>query len=128
VLRLLEAHDWLAYSSDDELLDSVLALSPDHTLELNIPYREGVLRPRPLLRLTGGLPLGLPADRDALLLVSNLDGRRTLREALTHAGVTEAEALNEINTELRDTVSRLAGAGLFELRRYPRAGRARRPG
>lgn len=97
ILRVFAAHDLLAGTADGErLLDERLRVVPKATVEQRVRFAEG----KPLvegmtLTLDEGVGFGAGVDAQVLYLLTQLDGTRTLREALAegaaHAGVTDVE-------------------------------------
>lgn len=76
-----------------DLLESVLALADDHRLDRFFHFEDGSgVIDRAQLRLDGGFAFELAIDLETVGVLSQLDGRRTLREALAAGGVPPQDA------------------------------------
>jgi methylase of polypeptide subunit release factors len=86
--RVFEAEDFLqALGDDGNLLDEKFALVPEHRLEQSMRSRDGVWQQEEVrLTLTQGISFTASMDRATAQLVQELDGRRTLRQAVSAAG------------------------------------------
>jgi len=87
VRRLFEMHDQLsAIGSDDVLLDRRLRVVDDAVVTQDTRFEGGRWRAENLtLRLENGLPFSAELDPPTARLIRELDGSRTLAEALTAA-------------------------------------------
>ncbi|HEV8248393.1 MAG TPA: methyltransferase [Gaiellaceae bacterium] len=105
VRRLFETRDRLADVDDAELLDRRLRVVDDAVVAQETRFAEGGWRPEPLtLRLEAGLPFSAELDAPTARLIRELDGSRTLRDALAavedeaaqEAGVAVARQMLEV--------------------------------
>jgi hypothetical protein len=87
VRKLFETHDRLAeIDSDSVLLDRRMRVVDDAVVTQNTRFTGGRWRAeKPTLRLESGLPFSAELDSHTARLVRELDGSRTLREALAAA-------------------------------------------
>jgi methylase of polypeptide subunit release factors len=87
VRKLFETHDRLAeLDRDDALLDRRLCVVEDAVVTQDTRFADGRWQPEGLtLRLERGLPFSAELDPPTAHVVRNLDGSRTLREALAAA-------------------------------------------
>jgi hypothetical protein len=89
-LRVFAAQDLLERTSDGELLDVRLALTPHHRLEQQLEAADGGFGVQAqTLELTDGLCFTVGVDRHTASLLPHLDGR-PLRDALAAAATTFA--------------------------------------
>jgi hypothetical protein len=111
VRRLFETHDALsALTSDAELLDRRPRVVDDAVVSQETRFTAGSWRTELLtLRLEHGLPFSAELDPPTARLVRELDGSRTLREALATA--VDGDATGE-GLEL---VRRMLAIGFLEL-------------
>ncbi|MCM3875716.1 MAG: methyltransferase, partial [Thermoanaerobaculia bacterium] len=97
ILRVFAAHDLLAGAKGGErLLEERLRVVPEATVEQRVRFAEGKPQVESMtLTLEEGVGFGAGVDAQVLYLLTQLDGTRTLREALAegaaHAGVTDVE-------------------------------------
>jgi methylase of polypeptide subunit release factors len=97
ILRIFDAHDLLARATDgDLLLDETLRVAPSATIDQRVRFHEGAPRVQEMtLTLDEGVGFQAGMDPQVLLLLTLLDGRRTLRGALAEAarrdGVSDIE-------------------------------------
>jgi SAM-dependent methyltransferase len=93
VLRVLANCDLLDGLDDDrELLDRAMVLADDHRLDRAFHFEDGAgAIDRAVLRLDGGFEFELAVDLETVRVLSLLDGRRTLREAIVEGGIPAAE-------------------------------------
>jgi SAM-dependent methyltransferase len=106
VLRVLANRDFLDGAGTDEaLLGRRLRLADDHVLERVFRFEdgEGAIE-RSTLRLEGGFGFGVAVDLDVTDVLSLLDGRRTLGDALTARGVTDDEVVRSAAAAARRLV------------------------
>jgi SAM-dependent methyltransferase len=83
LLRLFAAQDFLHSADAHELLDARLALAGDHALEQRSRLDDGGTDGEPtVLRLDGGLCFRMEVDGPTVALLSRLDGRRSVGEAV----------------------------------------------
>jgi hypothetical protein len=96
VLRVIESRDLLkSLRGPADLLQRVLVLADDHRLDRFFHFEDGAgVIDRAQLRLDGGFAFELAIDLETVGVLSQLDGRRTLREALVAGGVPPEEAEN----------------------------------
>lgn len=96
VLRVIENRDLLkSLGGPADLLERVLVLADDHRLDRFFHFEDGAgVIDRAQLRLDGGFAFELAIDLETVGVLSQLDGRRTLREALVAGGVPPEEAEN----------------------------------
>jgi Methyltransferase small domain len=88
-LRVFAAQDALERLSDEELLETRLALTEHHRLEQDLAALDGGFTVRSqVLELTDGLRLTVGIDRHTASLLPQLDGKRPLRDALASAATT----------------------------------------
>jgi methylase of polypeptide subunit release factors len=92
VRKLFETHDRLAgIESDDALLDRPLRVADDAVVTQETRFGDGRWHSESLtLRLESGLPFSAELDPKTARMVRELDGSKTLREALA-AAVDDAE-------------------------------------
>ena len=100
VRKLFETHDWLAQiDSNSALLDRRLRVVDDAVVTQDTRFAEGDWHAESLtLRLESGLPFSAELDPQTARLIRELDGSRTLREAL--AAAVEHEAAEETASAL----------------------------
>jgi SAM-dependent methyltransferase len=112
VRRLFETRDQLAeIAADDALLDRRLRVVDDAVVTQDTRFAEGRWQAESLtLRLESGLPFSAELDPPTARLIRELDGSRTLREAL-HAAVEGDEALESG----LDLARRMLEVGFIEL-------------
>ena len=93
VRRLFETHDRLAELDDETaLLGRRLRIADDAVVTQDTRFTEGRWQAETLtLRLENGLPFSAELDAPTGRLIRDLDGSRTLREALTAAVGDEAD-------------------------------------
>jgi methylase of polypeptide subunit release factors len=97
ILRVFAAHDLLAGAADGErLLDERIRVVPKATVEQRVRFHEGELRMEGMtLTLDEGVGYQAGMEPQVLYLLTQLDGRRTLRgafeEGAKHAGVADPE-------------------------------------
>ncbi|MEP6693801.1 MAG: methyltransferase [Chloroflexota bacterium] len=97
ILRVFAAHDLLAGAADgDALLGERIRVAPVATVEQRVRFRDGEPRMEKMtLTLDEGIHFQAGLDPSVLQLLTQLDGRRTLREALAEGakseGVTDLE-------------------------------------
>jgi Methyltransferase small domain len=73
-----------------DLLDTTLVLADDHRLDRFFHFEDGAgVIDRAQLRLDGGFAFELGVDLETVGVLSRLDGRRTLRDALQASGLPE---------------------------------------
>jgi methylase of polypeptide subunit release factors len=94
VLRVAANRDLLkSLGGPADLLDRVLVLAGDHRLDRFFHFEDGSgVIDRAQLRLDGGFAFELAIDLETVGVLSQLDGRRTLREALAAGGVAPEDA------------------------------------
>jgi hypothetical protein len=87
VRRLFETHDRVAeLNSDNSLLDRRLRVVDEAVVTQETRFSEGRWNPEsPTLRLEIGLPFSAELDAPTARMIRELDGSRTLREALADA-------------------------------------------
>jgi methylase of polypeptide subunit release factors len=96
VLRIAAAQDFLAEAGDDELLDSVMTVAPEHRIDQTIRLQDGgELIERNILRLERGLFFEVSIDAFAERVLALLDGERTLRDVLVEAAAGFEAPLTE---------------------------------
>jgi len=85
VRRGIDACNFLNEAADDEtLLDAVLMVAPDLTLQQQFHYDDGAWQPQTsLLRMAHGLPMDAEVDLPIMAFLNQLNGRNTLRETLS---------------------------------------------
>jgi hypothetical protein len=87
VRRLFETHDRLAELDDGALLDQRLRVVDDAVVSQATRFAEGRWQSESLtLRLDRGLPFSAELDAATATLIRELDGRNTLRTALSALG------------------------------------------
>lgn len=97
VLRVFAAHDLLAGAAGgDLLLGERIRLAPKATIEQRVRFTEGTPRVEEMtLTLDEGVGFQAGMEPQVLSMLTQLDGRRTLREALAEAarreGVSDVE-------------------------------------
>jgi SAM-dependent methyltransferase len=104
MLRVFEAEDFLqTVGKDADLLEERFSLVPEHLLEQRLRSRDGEWRlEEATLTLTQGISFRGSLDFSTSQLLFQLDGRRTLREAV--AGVSsELELSGDDAVSLADT-------------------------
>jgi Methyltransferase small domain len=112
VLRAFAAEDFLAARDDEALLDERLRLADDALVEVQFRIKEGLrLVHAAELVLEGGFRLRVTLDENTLELVSRLDERRPLREALADFAVGEAEDRQALEAASAGAVRRLIELG-----------------
>jgi SAM-dependent methyltransferase len=89
VLRVCANQDLLAaIDGPGELLERVFVLAEDHRLDRFFHFEDGSgVIDRAQLRLDGGFAFELGVDLETVGVLAQLDGRRTLREALVAGGI-----------------------------------------
>jgi hypothetical protein len=92
VRKLFETHDRLAeVDSDNALLDRRLRVVDDAVVSQDTRFADGRWHGESLtLRLESGLPFSAELDQSTALLIRELDGSQTLRDALASAVDSEA--------------------------------------
>jgi methylase of polypeptide subunit release factors len=87
ILRIFAAHDLLADAVDNEvLLRERLRVTPKAAVEQRVRFPDGAPRVEEMtLTLDEGVGFQAGVDPQVLLLLTQLDGKRTLREALAEA-------------------------------------------
>lgn len=81
--RVFAAEDFLVDASDDELLDSRVALHPAHILEQQLVAGEnGWVSQSLVLKPAGGIEHRAGIDARVLVFLSHCDGSRTVRESI----------------------------------------------
>jgi methylase of polypeptide subunit release factors len=92
VRKLFETHDRLAeVDSDSALLDRRLRVVDDAVVSQDTRFAEGRWHGESLtLRLESGLPFSAELDQSTALLIRELDGSKTLRDALASAVDSDA--------------------------------------
>ena len=92
VRKLFETHDRLAeVDSDSALLDRRLRVVDDAVVSQDTRFADGGWHGESLtLRLESGLPFSAELDQSTALLIRELDGSQTLRDALASAVDSEA--------------------------------------
>ena len=95
VRKLFNTHDRLAeVDSDDALLDRRLRVADDAVVSQDTRFADGRWHGESLtLRLESGLPFSAELDQSTALLIRELDGSKSLREAL--ASAVDGEAAHE---------------------------------
>ena len=95
ILRLCAAQDYLQRLDNPQiLLQEAFALVGGHRLEETVLFEDGMRRvQKSLLHLEGGLQPQVLLDRAAVQLLSALDGRRALRDALAEVARTADEPI-----------------------------------
>ena len=95
VRKLFETHDRLGeVDSDNALLDRRLRVADDAVVSQDTRFADGRWHGESLtLRLESGLPFSAELDPSTALLIRELDGSKTLRDAL--ASAVEGEAAQE---------------------------------
>ena len=84
ILRLFAAQDLLRAGDSRELLEARLALAGDHAFEQRSRLDDGAPDGEPtVLRLDGGLCFRMEVDEPTVALLSRLDGRRSVGDAVT---------------------------------------------
>ncbi len=97
ILRVFAAHDLLAGAADGErLLDERIRVVPKATVEQRVRFHEGEPRSEGMtLTLDEGVGYQAGVDPQVFYLLTQLDGRRTLRgafeEGAKHEGVADPE-------------------------------------
>jgi hypothetical protein len=99
ILRLCTAQDYLQRLNNQQtLLQEAFALIEGHRLEETVVFEDGMRRvQKSLLRLEGGLQPQVLLDRVAVRLLSAVDGRRALQEALAEVAKTADEPVADEN-------------------------------
>jgi methylase of polypeptide subunit release factors len=112
VRRLFETHDALSeIGSERELLERRLRVVDDAVVTQETRFAGGRWQPEDLtLRLENGLPFSAELDPPTARLIRELDGSRTLEEALTAA--VDSDAAREIG---RSLARRMLEIGFLEL-------------
>ena len=112
VKKLFEAHDRLSeLDSNDVLLDRRLRVVDDTVVTQDTRFARGRWQPENLtLRLENGLPFSAELDAPTDRLIRELDGTRTLQEAL--AAVGDSAATRETGLSL---ARRMLEIGFLEL-------------
>jgi methylase of polypeptide subunit release factors len=101
VLRLCAAQDYLAATSNGELVHAVLELVPEHHVEQSLRLGGGgALVERNVLRLDQGLRFEVSIDQSTERLLSLLDGEGKLEQLLAEAADTVPDATVEAFAEL----------------------------
>jgi SAM-dependent methyltransferase len=88
ILRLLDAQELLRNRDDDALLAERLAPAPELAVDVRLAPRR-----RARLSLDRGLALRADADEATVGLVAELDGERSLADAVSRTGLDRADAL-----------------------------------
>jgi hypothetical protein len=112
VRKLFETHDRLSeLDSDDQLLSRRLRIVDDAVVTQDTRFARGRWQAENLtLRLENGLPFSAELDPPTGLLIRELDGTRTLQEAL--AAVVDGDATRETGLSL---ARRMLEIGFLEL-------------
>jgi hypothetical protein len=115
-LRVFAAQDLLERASDAQLLDTRLALTPEHRLEQRLEATAGGFEVQAqILELTDGLRFTVGIDRHTASLLPYLDGR-PVREALAAAEATfelEADERAAYTSAALPVVRRLLALGFL---------------
>ena len=99
ILRSIEACDYLWRVPDEDLLEARLALSPFLELEQRFSRTENHWKPtNAMLKLTDGMAMEAEVDMPVLAFLNQLDGSRTLDEAIAKF----AQAANASANKVRD--------------------------
>jgi methylase of polypeptide subunit release factors len=109
IARLIENQDYLAVHDGRALLDDRFCLADDHLLDQTGRFGEDGGIQRRVLRLENGLRWQVAVDANTAMVLSRLDGRRTLSEVLA-AAAEEAD-------EKAPPPDRFLEAGLGAVRR-----------
>jgi SAM-dependent methyltransferase len=100
VLRLCAAQDYLAATSDEQLVQARLELVPEHHVEQSLRLGGGgALVERNVLRLDQGLRFEVSIDQSTERLLSLLDGEQQLERLLEEAADTVPQATVEAFAE-----------------------------
>jgi SAM-dependent methyltransferase len=116
VLRLFDAQDFLNGLDDEALLTRPLVLTGDHRLDQTGRLDRGErIVDRTVLRLDGGLGTEVAIDSATVKVLSLLDGRRTLGDALTAAAATGNADERQFVANALPVVRRLVELGFLLL-------------
>jgi len=86
IAQLIEAEDYLASHSDEQILRTRFTVEPLHRLDQTLRVRDGAFAvDGATLRLETGLRFNIAIDAFTAELLTRLDGRRTLSQAATDA-------------------------------------------
>jgi methylase of polypeptide subunit release factors len=112
LLRLIDAQDFLASVDDEDFLDSVMTVAPEHRLDQTIRLRDGgELIERNILRLESGLCFEVSIDGAAERVLALLDGEHTVREAIVAAAAESGTPLVEFVDSAIPVLRRLVELG-----------------
>jgi hypothetical protein len=113
ILRMFAAQDFLAGPARDHLLDVPYRLADDHVLDQSLVVRDrtGLIR-HAALRLEGGFRFEIKLDRQAMQLVSQLDGRPAREVVDQIAEATEQPARYEFLANVGGFLRKLVELGV----------------
>jgi methylase of polypeptide subunit release factors len=113
ILRVFAAHDLLAGAANGErLLEERIRVVPKATVEQRVRFREGEPQVEGMmLTLDEGVGFQAGMDPNVLHLLTQLDGRRTLRQALTEGA--RRDGVNDVESYARAGLP--AARRMFEL-------------
>ena len=116
IQRVFAAEDFLAgLTGDDELLDCRVALHPEHVLEQELVAGEdGWMSQSLILVPTSGIERRTAIDTRVLLLLSQCNGRRTVRELISAIGEKVGTDFATAATSGLPLIRRLLRAGLLQ--------------
>jgi hypothetical protein len=116
VRRGIDACDFLDDASDDEaLLDSVLTIAPELTLQQHFHHHDGAWQVQSsLLRMTHGLPMDAEVDLPILAFLNQLNGQGTLRETLGKFSRAVGSDPGKVAGDLLPIIRLFVGRGFVE--------------
>ncbi len=119
IARLIDAEDYLASHTDEQLLRARFSLEPEHRLDQTLRVRDGAFAVEgATLRLETGLRFNIAIDAFTAELLTRLDGKRTLAQAATDAAARFAGdgiAAADFGVEAVSVTRRLLALGFVRL-------------
>ncbi len=114
VASAISACDCIYEFTDQQLLDSVVILSPQLRLEQSFERAENAWAPgQSVLSLSGGLPLVAEVDMAVLAFLNQLDGNRTIRDcAAKFSDAANAEA-SKVEADFLPIIRMFMGRGFI---------------
>jgi hypothetical protein len=116
VRRGMEACDFLDNASDDEaLLESILTIVPELTLQQQFHYIDGAWQVQSSqLRMSHGLPMDAEVDLPILAFLNQLNGQDTLRGTLEKFSQAVGSDPGKVAGDLLPIVRLFIGRGFIE--------------
>jgi len=119
IARLIEAEDYLASHSDEQVLRGRFEIEPEHRLDQTLRARDGAFAVEgATLRLETGLRFSTPIDAFTAELLTRLDGKRTLTQAATEAAkrfAGDGLSAADVDAEAVAVTRRLLALGFVRL-------------